>query len=388
MARYIEHKRDTELFVSGSLDHLLPEGSVARAIWAGLERLDFGAYDAAYRNDAAGRSALNPRCLTAVWMLGMLRGITSSVRLAERCSRDIEFRWLLGDAPVEKSTLCEFRKTHREALLSLSTQVLSALGRNGLLPGEHLGVDGTIVRAASSRRSVKSRKRLEAGRKRLEDLLRGKLSEPDTDTESAEVKSLERRRRRLERALDEMDRRGLREETKRLTVTEPDARQQRQKDGSYAPGYNAQTVTDLDTGAILHAEVVDAGNDSGQLQPQVERAQEVLQALGAGGVRAVVADGEYHDTLQLEELEKRGVPCYVPDGNAHRTPTGVAPEYRAEAFAYDEESDTMCCPQGQTMQWRKRNNGKTWPFTKRPRACAARARPKRGVARRAKRAVA
>ena len=148
MAKYIEHKRDTELFVAGSLEELLPEDSVARAIWMGLEQLDFGAYDGLYQNDEEGRPALNPRGLTAVWTLALLRGVTSSIRLASLCGQDLEFRWLLGDAPVEKSTLCDFRKEHGEALASLSTQVLGALGRNGLLPGENMGVDGTIVRAA------------------------------------------------------------------------------------------------------------------------------------------------------------------------------------------------------------------------------------------------
>ena len=66
MAKYIEQKRDTELFVSGSLDDLLPADSIARAIWAGLEQLDFGAYDGLYENDEEGRPALDPRGLTAV----------------------------------------------------------------------------------------------------------------------------------------------------------------------------------------------------------------------------------------------------------------------------------------------------------------------------------
>lgn len=84
MAKYMEHKRDTELFVAGSLEGLLPEDSVARAIWAGLEQLDFGLYDALHKNDAAGRSALNPRCLTAPittrynWMRLRRRGYSVS----------------------------------------------------------------------------------------------------------------------------------------------------------------------------------------------------------------------------------------------------------------------------------------------------------------------
>jgi len=364
MAKYIEHKRDTELFVAGSLDLLLPENSIARTIWAGLEQLDFGPYDGLYKNDAVGRSALNPRCLTAVWTLALLRGVTSSVRLAALCGQDLEFRWLLGDAPVEKSTLCDFRKEHGEALTSLSTQVLGALGRNGLLPGENLGVDGTIVRAASSRHSVKKRKHLEVQEQHLEEVIREKLSHADSDSESEELKALERRRQRVKQALAEMTARGLNESSDRLTVTEPDAGLKRQKDGSYAPGYNAQVVTDLDSGAIISPAVVEAGGDGGQLQAQCEHAQAVLAELGiAQGddvAQSVAADGAYHDTLQLDAIEKKGIQCFVPeDRTAHRMAPGVSPEYHADKFTYDESTDTMRCPQGQCMNWRKLNDGKT-----------------------------
>ena len=364
MAKYIERKRDTQLFVAGSLNLLLPENSIARTIWAGLEQLDFGPYDGLYKNDAVGRSALNPRCLTAVWTLALLRGVTSSVRLAALCGQDLEFRWLLGDAPVEKSTLCDFRKEHGEALASLSTQVLGALGRNGLLPGENLGVDGTIVRAASSRHSVKKRKHLEVQEQNLEEVIREKLSHADSDSESEELKALECRRQRVKQALAEMAVRGLNEASDRLTVTEPEAGLKRQKDGSYAPGYNAQAVTDLDSGVIISRAMVDAGGDGGQLQAQCEHAQAVLSELGiAQGedvAQSITADGAYHDTLQLDALEQKGMQCFVPeDRTAHRMAPGVSPEYHADKFSYDESTDTMRCPQGQCMNWRKLNDGKT-----------------------------
>lgn len=112
MARYVEDNRYTELFVTGSLETLLPRNAMARTIRAALDRLDFSDFDAPYSNDESGRPALNPRSLTAVWILALMRGVTSSVRLAVLCAEDIEFRFLLGDAGVEKSTLCDFRKAH------------------------------------------------------------------------------------------------------------------------------------------------------------------------------------------------------------------------------------------------------------------------------------
>jgi transposase len=358
MARYKEDHRETLQFISSSLDELLPPDSVARVIWAGLTQMDFAVFDAAYKNDAVGRSALNPRALTAVWMLGLLRGVTSSVRLAVLCAQDIEFRWLAGDAPVEKITLCDFRKNHQEQLLCLSTQVLAALGQHGLLPGQNMGVDGTIVRAASSRHSVKSRRRLERHKKHLEEVLRDKWSQEDSV--SAEVQALEARREQLAQALEEMAAQGLTEETDRRTMSEPEATLKRQKDGSYAPGYNAQMVSDLDSGVIIHAEVVDSGGDGGQLQPQLADAQTVLASLEKDAVESVTADGAYHDTRQLDALETQGIACYVPeDRNANRTAPGVSPPYQAQAFTYDEATDTMRCPQGQPLKRRKLNNTKT-----------------------------
>jgi transposase len=364
MAKYLEPKRDTELFVSGSLDALLAEDSVARAIWAGLEQLDFGPYDGLYRNDAVGRSALNPRCLTAVWALALVRGVTSSVRLAGWCGQDIEFRGLLGDAPVEKSTLSEFRKAHGEALTLLSTQVLGALGRHGLLPGTNLGVDGTIVRAASSRHSVKRREHLERRDARLEAVIREKLSQAEGEGESEEVQARERGRQRVQEALADMTAQGLEAASDRLTVTEPEAGLKRQKDGSFAPGCNAQVVTDLDSGVIVHAAVVEAGGDGGQLHPQCAQAQAVLTELGIApgddGAPTLTADGAYHDTRQLEALEQQGVACFVPeDRTAHRAAPGVSPEYQAEKFPYDAATDTLRCPQGQQLTRRKLNDGKT-----------------------------
>ena len=363
MARYETDNRETLQFFSGSLDDLLPSDSVARPIWAGLQKLDFGAFDDGYDNDAVGRPAVDPRSLTAVWTLGLLRGVTSSVRLATLCERDIEFRWLLGDARVEKSTLCAFRKQHKAELAALCAQVLSALGGKGLLPGKHMGVDGTIVRAAASRHASKSRRRLEKNRQCLQGILEQKLSQMDEGAPSAEIQALQQRQARVNAALAELDAQGKSELEAKITVTEPEARVRKQKDGSYAPGYNAQAVMDLDSGVMVSAEIVDTGNDTGQLQPQVTQAQAVFDALPCEPPRvieSVTADSAYHETQQLHALETNGVCCYVPDDrNTHRQAPGIGPGFQVAQFTYDETRDVMRCPMGRDLKRRGLNPKKT-----------------------------
>jgi hypothetical protein len=76
--------------------------------------------------------------------------------------------------------------------------------------------------------------------------------------------------------------------------------------------------------------------------------------------QSITADGAYHDTLQLDALEQKGIQCFVPeDRTANRMAPGVSAEYHADKFSYDESTDTMRCPQGQCMDRRKLNDGKT-----------------------------
>ncbi len=366
MARYIEDRSMDTLFVDGSLDSLLPQTSVARTLWSGLMRLDFGGFDAAYRNDECGRPAIAPARLAAVWILGLLRGVTSSVELARRCGEDIELRWLLGDAPVEKSTLCAFRTNHMDRLKALSTQLLASLARADLLPGEQVAVDGTVIRAASSCGASASRKGLRRRVKKLGEVIESKLLE---ESSGDSTDALRRRKARLERALDEMTALGKTGDEERMTITEPEASKKKLKDGSFAPAHNVQVVTDMSSGAIIHTEVIEQNNDCAQLAPQLRNAQEQLARVSAQldepasskppSPTTICADSAYHHTHQLVELAERGIAAVVPDNNRTRRPPGLTDAYLAEAFDYDAQRDALICPQGNALRPRKLNPNKT-----------------------------
>lgn len=365
MANLIEDRREGSMFITGSLEALLPADSVARSIWNALEQLDFSAFEARYNNDKGGRPAVGSQRLAGVWILAMLRGISSSVCLARLCGQDIELRWLLGDVPVQKSSLCDFRKNHLEDLADLSTQVLAAMARADLLPAEKVAVDGTIIRAAASCQASCTHKQLKGRLEGLKDTIETTLRESDSEMASDE---LEQRRGRLEQALEQMEELGLTDDKDRLTVTEPDAPVRKLKNGAFAPAHNVQVSTDLDSGAIIEAQVIDQGNDAGQLVPQLDaveaQLEKVADKLGddadaPGPIGAAAADSAYHDTLQLVELEERDIEAFVPDDRSNRKTPNVSEAFTAEAFTYDEDNDTMTCPEGCTLKRRKINNGKT-----------------------------
>lgn len=367
MARYIDSAQQS-LFVRGSLEELLSADATICSIVFALEKLDFSCFDTSYRNDETGRPAIHPRRLLAVWMLGLLRGIDSSVALAYLCKTDLEFRWALQDVGVEKSTLCLFRKHYQSELEDISLEILSALGSSGFLPADKLGLDGTVLRAAASCQQSKTRQQLMKKRKQLKKDIQNHLEHFDTQKREP-LQKLKQHQEKVEKALDKMDALKLDQEKDRLTLTEPEARYMRTKEGSFAPGYNAQVVSDLKSSVIVHAKMIEKGGDSGQLNSQLEQSRKILNQVSKGPAPTdssqdkptdVAADAAYHDTRQLVGLLQEGItPCVPNTGKTHRTPPGVEPGFEASHFTYNKDKDTMTCPAGKTLFPRKLNPRET-----------------------------
>ena len=97
-----------------SLDQLLSKDHRARIVWAFVESLHLERLyeDVQVAENQAGRSAIDPRILVALWMQATLDGIGSARELARRCESDIPYLRLLGGVTVNHHTLSDFRVRH------------------------------------------------------------------------------------------------------------------------------------------------------------------------------------------------------------------------------------------------------------------------------------
>src|SRR5437764_8168163 len=106
------------------IDELLEPDHPARAVWAYVEGLDltplFDRIRA--RGRVAGRPAIDPRLLVALWLYATLAGFTSARELADLCLRHDAFRWLAGGVSVNYHTLADFRTDNLEFLETLLKQ--------------------------------------------------------------------------------------------------------------------------------------------------------------------------------------------------------------------------------------------------------------------------
>src|SRR5476651_1481697 len=111
------------------LEASLPPGHAARLVWRFVEGLDLQAwYDAiAAREGVAGRPAIDPQILVALWLYATIDGVGSAREVARLCDRHDAYRWLRGGVSVNHHTLSDFRVQYREALDDLLTQSIAVL---------------------------------------------------------------------------------------------------------------------------------------------------------------------------------------------------------------------------------------------------------------------
>src|SRR5437016_2364977 len=116
-----------------------------------------------------GEHAYSPRLLLKLWLYAATQGVYSGREIARRLRRDLAFRYLAGDGPVpDFRTGNRFRLRHRDDfawVLRETVRLARAAGSGSL---GLAAIDGTKVRANTSRHKAMSRGRRVAEAARLE----------------------------------------------------------------------------------------------------------------------------------------------------------------------------------------------------------------------------
>lgn len=338
------------------IDDLIDADHPARAVWAYVEDLDLTLlYDRIRARDlVAGRPAIDPRVLVALWLYGTLSGFTSACELDRMCAHYEPLLWLAGGVSVNAHTLADFH-THnpqfRESLLQHSVDVLR---RRGAVDLDRVAQDGVRVRASAGSGSFHRHETLTRQLREAKAELRAlrpkraaKRADPTPPTgvaatdepkrsaqqQAAAVRQAEDRVDRVEAALErmpEMDAKIPPGSTKepRVSTTDPQATVMKMADGGFRPAYNVEFATTCAGQAVVGVDVVTVGTDQGQLPPmldQIERRfhHRPTEALVDGGfvsldgIEAVQADGRCKVYAPVARPKKEGVDRYAPKETDH-----------------------------------------------------------------------
>lgn len=238
-----------------------------------------------------GRGSVDPEVVIRLFLLQAIEGIRSTRELMRQVYANLIYRWFIGyritDQVPDHSTLSRALERFGDELFNeLFKRSIAQCRSSGLVDGEVLHLDATVIRA---------------------DLARSQVG-----------------------------RRGC---------ADPDARLGRAANGAKIPSYKQQTVVDGKSGVVVALEVL-----PGNAHDREQSVETIDQAVRHTGVRpqAVCADAAYANAANAAAMEEREIRLVSPPQPVVETGRGDNP-LTVDDFAYDHRRDEYVCPAGQIL---------------------------------------
>jgi transposase len=340
-----------------SLDELVPPEHRVRVVWAMVQSYDLSRFYARIQavEGEAGRPAIDPQILVALWLFATLEGVGSARALAKLCEESLPYLWLLGGIGVNYHTLADFRVNLEGELDELLTTSVAALLQEGLVDLERTAQDGVRIRASagasSFRRAETLEKCLQAAEQHIQQLKAqseaGENEPLSARQQAAQQRHAQQKVERVQKALQEVQKvaqkKAKNRESKRknrparASTTDPQARVMKMADGGFRPAYNGQVNLDMSSGIIVGVDLSQEG-DTHELLPMVEHTQERYHRF----MKEHYVDGGFRSNAGLTQVAKMGVTVYSPIPHSYNVVSKHAPE---EILASDSP---------QVAEWKQR----------------------------------
>ena len=343
----------------------------------------------------AGQPPIHPRIMASIILYGLGRGIRSSRVLEYMCCNSMDYIWLAQGHQPDHSTFCNFRNMFEKELKNLFRQIAQVAIDMKLASLAVVGLDGSRIRANSSRHSTASEKTIQKNLKEIDTQIEkifAELAQNDTQTKDlfgqgspsklpAELSDLKTRQERLSKALDAVKKKtdkigkvkkadSKSKKTPRVPVADPDSTILPNKEGGYAPNYTVFATTESKGGFIIDAEVIIGGDESQQTLETIDRIEDSFDERP----EILTADTAFSSGENLAGLEEKGVTSYMPqynrpdqtDNPANREDPSEPVSSEAwdklprdtqskklhrTAFVFDESANCYYCPMGRKLDY-------------------------------------
>lgn len=351
MSHEIRPDYETQYLFPPSLEEFVAADHPARYVREFVDALDVNALGLTdeqqlRRRDPNGRPHYAVDMLLKVWLYGYMYRIRSSRALERGCRETVPLMWLAGMYVPDHNTLWRFWNRYRAVIRQVFLQSVRVAMKANLVGMVVQALDGTKIKSAAAKRSAwhkadleKLLVQIEREIEQLEEQIAQAAAEEGGGPDDRLPKDLEKRqnlRARIQESLAALDK----VQRRHMHPHDPDARMMVSR-GRTAFAYNAQAMVDQSIGVIVAADVTDQENDEHQLQPMLAQTKETLGRFA----ETSVADSGYHTAEGLGAAEAMGADVLVA---VKQKKHQVGP-YHTMHFTYDEQNDSVRCPQQQTL---------------------------------------
>jgi len=359
MKRYIEGlERDQGTLFPERLEDWVGEDNPVRVIDVFVDDLDLGGFGFERAEpEATGRPGYHPSVLLKLYVYGYLNRVQSSRRLEREAGRNVEVMWLTGRLVPDHKTIADFRKDNGSAIRKVCARFVELCRQIGLLTTARVAIDGSKFKAVNNRDRNFTEAKMQRRMAQIEQSVARYLDQLDTADRQEPSEPLTMKVTRLTEKIgklrDEMQRlRALETQMlaapdRQISLTDPDARSMATSGrGSGVVGYNMQAAVETDHHLIVAHDVINIGNDRGQLSGMSEKARE---ALGVEEID-VVADRGYFDSVEVLACDRAGITVTLP--KPMTSGAKAQGRFGKQDFRYLAAGDVYVCPAGERLAYR------------------------------------
>lgn len=334
-----------DLFVAGPLRDLIPDDHILKRVdhvldlsW--LRREVRECYD-----ESTGRPGIDPEAAVRLMLAGLFEGIVSDRKLMRQAQVNLAIRWFAGfrihETLPDHSSLTRIRQRWgEERFRRVFQRSVQACGEAGLIDGETVHIDATLIRADVSWRSLTDR--------HIESVLRENNDPPEDDSDSPPRRGRPRKHQ---------------PKAKKRSPTDPDATMATSSHQYHLePSYKQHTAVDDKVGVIVDVTITTGEASEGQ---QLEQQLDRIESNTGTRLRTVTADAGYAHAHNYGMLEERGVDAVIPPQRP-ATRKGRIPAGR---FKYDRHHSVVKCPRGKVLRPSSRVDERTVIYRARSRDC-------------------
>lgn len=369
---YKPYDMDTGYLFPPSLADFLGPDDEVHIFREVTEQLDTSYVDSDFKG--MGQHPYHPRMLLRLLMWGMANRVVSTRRIEVLARRDVSYIYLAGRQRPDYRTLARFRRRNAGEIKRLMKEAVLLCARLGMVGLGHIALDGTTLKAYTSKHGAMSYGRMKQEEERLsreiDELMRqAEAVDEEEDKAFGEdnngynlPEELQRREGRLEKIrrlreeleAEKREEQGLKGEQcpiigdkEQRSFADPEARMMPMKRGEFDYGYNGQVCVDEEHGVIVAGDLSNEVSDMGHLPEMVEEVRKLREELGKKDEEAteVTADSGYFSADNIEQ-EGKGIELLIASGREGKEEPVAEEErvYCLERFDYIKESDAWRCP--------------------------------------------
>lgn len=308
----------------------IPEDHILRRLNAVLD-LDFVREEVAAKYGRNGQVSVDPVVLMKMMLLLFLDDVKSERELMRIIPLRLDYLYFLGygleDTAPNHSVLSKARQRWgKEVFERLFARTVEQCWKAGLVDGDKVHVDSSLVRADASLNSVIIVERTVAKLEQPE--ASGEEDQPGGDDQKGSGPG--------QSAVNE----------RHEVQTDPDATLVRHRTGKSLPSYKNHRALDDKAGVITGCVTTTGIRDDGEELLAVLEAHESTTGVKPG---KVVGDSKYGTTSNFINLAMLGIRAHMADLRKKQNNHRLQGIYGQERFAYDASSDTFTCPAGRKL---------------------------------------